>query len=309
MSTPRNNSTKSTVNSLTQDPEFQKTALYKCFQEKPLGFVDVGSLGGVHPLMNPAASLVHALCFEPDKKASRSLRRKYAKNSPFARVDVNPLALYSECGNGRKLFVCKTPTNTSLLEPDQNFIRRYKAKKFELDHITDISATTLDTVLGHIAHDRMGEFIKLDTQGSEYEILKGASHVLNDRCVGIWCEIEFFEIYKQQKVYADIDLLLRDYGLFIYGFYPRYRSTKTLSPKNHSSEERLWWADALFLKDPLVIRGIESAVLKLLCDSEAEDEKLESVASELIGKGAKVQKSMLEIVGKPRTQAVLIKRG
>ena len=98
---------------------------------------------------------------------------------------------------------------------------------------------------------RFGEFVKLDTQGSEYEILQGASRVLSERCVAVFCEVEFFHVYRDQKTLADVTCLLREHGLVLYALYPHYRSAGKLDRRAHDTEERLMWADAVFFKDPL----------------------------------------------------------
>ncbi len=48
-----------------------------------------------------------------------------------------------------------------------------------------------------------------------------------------------------------MDRFLRSKGFCLYGLYPHYRSTKALDRKSHDTEERLLWADAFYLKDPL----------------------------------------------------------
>ena len=64
------------LNSLAQSPHLAGTRLWQRFRGEPLGLIDVGSLGGVHPVAEPAASLIQALCFEPDEEAFRALPSK-----------------------------------------------------------------------------------------------------------------------------------------------------------------------------------------------------------------------------------------
>jgi len=230
---------------------FAGTRLERAFREEPLGFADVGSLGGVHPAVAPLAPLVHALCFEPDPESFAALQAQYANPAPYARVSLEQAALGGEKRSGVPLYVSVTPTNTSLLEPNARFIERYSAEKFRLSHASKVDTQTLDAVVfGGGGGPRAGEFLKLDTQGSEFEILQGARRVLAERTVAVLCEVEFFQVYKDQKTLADITCLLREFGLVLYAVYPHYRSAGLLDRRRHTTEERLMWADAVFFRDP-----------------------------------------------------------
>lgn len=238
---------------LGEKEDFRKSDLFQTFDKNPLGFIDVGSLDWIHPMSLRVASVVHALCFELDAVECDKLREKYSKDSPYHKVTVVQRALDEQASKNTKLNICKHAPNTSLLAPHPAFMQRYKAERFVVDRVAEIETQPLDALLfdgGPIRDPHMGEFIKIDTQGAEYRIFQGAKRTLAERCLGVFCEVEFFEVYQGQKTYADIDLLLREYGLCLYGFYPHYRSTKQLDVRKYAGEERLMWADAVFIKDP-----------------------------------------------------------
>jgi len=234
------------LNSLAQSPHLAGTRLWQRFRGEPLGLIDVGSLGGVHPVAEPAASLIQALCFEPDEESFRALERQYASPAPYAAVKLMRDALGGTRSTARDLYVARVPTNTSLLEPNPRFISRYRAERFMVERVIQVATRALD----ELAEAPFGEVLKLDTQGSEHESLEGAARVLRERCVAVFCEVEFFQVYRAQKTLSDIDLLLRGHGFSLYGLYPHYRSTKSLDPSREHTEERLMWADAVFFKDP-----------------------------------------------------------
>jgi len=221
------------------------------FQKKSIGFVDIGSMGGVHEMVEPISQIIKAICFEPDECEAQKLVDMYRDDNRYSKVIVEQVALNSKEGK-TDLFVSQTPTNTSLLEPNSDFISRYKAIKFLLDKKIKIDAITLDSALEK--NSFKSEFIKIDTQGSEFDILKASPNALNSS-LGIWCEVEFFEVYKNQNTFSDVDSMLRDFGFCIYGLYPNFRSKKALDGKIYDSEERLMWADSLFFKDPFDSRN------------------------------------------------------
>ena len=47
---------------------------------------------------------------------------------------------------------------------------------------------------------KLPEIMKIDTQGAELDILKGAIQSLKNSTVAITCEVTFFEIYKKNTI-------------------------------------------------------------------------------------------------------------
>src|SRR5258707_15700586 len=55
------------------------------------------------------------------------------------------------------------------------------------------------------------EFLKLDTQGADLDILRGAGPLL-DGCLGVEVEVMFAPLYDGQPLFADVDSYLRSRG-------------------------------------------------------------------------------------------------
>ncbi len=219
----------------------------KWFSEQPLGFVDIGARGGVHPLIEPIADYVDMLAFEPDRDAAKDVE------------GCLPVALSNKTGPAI-LYRCIAPTNDSLRPINQAFIDRYRMVKFAQTGQEPVQTMRLDAALAGSVHK--GEFLKLDTQGTEYEILQGAELTLSTEAIAIYCEVEFAQIYRGQKLFADIEVFLRSYGFSFLGFdNMSYRSRWRLG------RERLLHADALFIKDPLdrALTPRQNAVAAMAC--------------------------------------------
>ncbi len=240
------------LNIVSNNSRLKKTDLYRSFVNKPLCFIDIGAAGGVHHLVMPIASLTHCICFEPQETAYRELVKRYkSEKSPFSHVTIINKAV----GAGKvkeRLHVTRSLVNTSLLEPEDQLVKRYGMEGFMVQKTVPLSTVSLDEIIFTEWKDRglSGEFIKLDCQGAEYSILKGAEKTL-ETCMAIMCEAAFFQMYKGQRLFADIDSLLREKGFQLYGLYPRYISAKKLDRRAYDSEERIIEVDALYLKDPL----------------------------------------------------------
>ncbi|MGP0595131.1 FkbM family methyltransferase [Nitrospira sp. T9] len=240
---------------LTNHPLFQALAPYRALKERPLGFVDVGARGGVHPLVNPLAEVTGILGFEPDKGECGRLREIHATASPWAICEFEPVALADQPGRSR-LHLLSAATNHSLRPPNQDLIKRYDMIKFEKVGSIEVETTTLDDVLfsRRKTESFWGEFLKLDTQGTEMEVLLGAKRTLTERTAAILTEVEFCQIYQGQRLFSDIELFLRDCGFSFYGFTDMfYRSCKQLNKYTERGRERILYADAVFFKEPQLL--------------------------------------------------------
>lgn len=241
---------------LLEHPAFARLPVTAELRARPLGFVDVGARGGVDPVMAPVAGATAVLAFDPDPEALAELRTGTAATG-WARYEVDPNGLAAVPGTAT-LHLCAVPTNHSLLPPDPDFTRRYDMVKFAKIGETTVPTTTLDAAVFARADDDhgRGEYLKLDTQGTEYDILLGAGRTLRERTVALLVEVEFCAIYAGQKLFTDVDLLLRGHGFSFLGFTTfSQRSRKRLDKTRSAGRERWLHADALFVRDPLPAGG------------------------------------------------------
>lgn len=241
------------LNSLCSEPLFAACAAGAELRARPLGFVDIGARGGIHRLVEPLASCTAVLAFEPDAEEAARLRVGVAAQSSFAAFQVEPVALAGQEGTAN-LYRFVTPTNDSLLPENTHAVGRYKIQTFERTGVISIPTTTLDRVLfaEREQAENLGEFLKIDVQGAEYDLLQGAHRTLAERTVAIIVETAFFSFYNRQKLFSEVELFLRERGFAFYGFQDiHYRSCKSLSKLTEAGRERAFWADAVFFKDPL----------------------------------------------------------
>jgi len=242
------------LNVVADHPRFRASALPRMLTVAPFCFVDVGARGGVHELASPVARHTASIAFEPDEDECNRLRARYAGKTDWAALEFEPVALYCRSGT-LPLYLQKVATNHSLLPPNRPFIERYRMEKFSQIGETRVTVRTLDEVLaqrrsrGEISSP---DLIKLDTQGSEFEVLVGGAQALRSDVVAIVTEVSFCEVYAGQKLFSDLDFLLRDAGFSFFGFDSLHqRSRRFLDKHTQISRERAIFGDAVFLKDPL----------------------------------------------------------
>lgn len=94
---------------------------------------------------------------------------------------------------------------SSLREPNPDTLDRIDLLTYEK---IQVKADTMDALLGHLPRI---DSLKLDTQGSEYEILQGAKELLK-KTHHIKCECEYEEHYKGQKLAEDVINFLKPLG-------------------------------------------------------------------------------------------------
>ncbi len=240
------------LNQLLNHPLFQGSAPHQTLKENPLGFIDIGARGGTHPLVEPLAGVVAVLGFEPDQAECLRMRQEIGSNSAWAVWDVEPCAL-GKSAETATLHQFVVPTNDSLRPANQAMVDRYDVKTLAPKGTVELQTVSLDQVLYQNRRNQeyWGEFIKIDTQGTEYEIFQGSLQTLSDRTVALLVEVEFLQMYTGQKLFSEVELFLRQFGFSFYGFQSlHHRSCKQLDKTRQAGRERLWWADAVFFKDP-----------------------------------------------------------
>lgn len=159
----------------------------------------------------------------------------------------NVTILPSFIGDGEcHIFHINEPDATSSLLPfNLAVIKRFK----ELDHLVTvktkkISTVKLDEVLANV--ERL-DFLKLDIQGFEYEALSNAVDLLS-RTLVVHCEVSFMEIYKGQKLFADVDRLLQgaDFRFVSFNNLCEY---SLVSDGTAQTLDQLGWGDAVYFRD------------------------------------------------------------
>lgn len=244
-------------NSLFDNLHFNATYACKVLQQRKLGFIDIGARGGVHDYVLPVAGLTSVLGFEPDEKECQRLCA--SKNAEqWAAFNMLPFALAEQVAE-KTLHLVSASTNHSLLPPNPVFVERYNMQKnWTIVGKEKMPVMTLDAVLHEQLPDYFADFIKIDTQGTEYEIIQGALSTLAKQTTTIVCEVAFCELYQGQKLFSEVEMLLRENKFSFYGFMPIHtRSKKLLDKKKHVTTERAFYADAVFFKDPLSMPSIK----------------------------------------------------
>jgi hypothetical protein len=122
------------------------------------------------------------------------------------------------------LYHTREPSMTSIYRPNLRFVESMIPGDRRMDVIREerVTATTLDIALMELGIESI-DFLKLDTQGSELDILRGASSALEGLCA-IELEIEFDHIYEKQPLFPEVHAFLISRG-FRFMDFPKVFTT------------------------------------------------------------------------------------
>ncbi len=231
---------------------FFETALAAAFRDTPVGIVDVGARWGVSDLFRPIAPVASVTAFEADREEAARIAEKEISGD-WAAFGVVEGALGARAEDV-DFHILARANNSSVYPVRAAVAERYAIQGFDHVRTERVPVRSLDSVIAEMgeAGQAVGEIIKLDIQGGEYDVLEGARDTLGARVGGLICEVQFMPCYEGIRQFAEIDLLLRDLGLVLYGLLDtQERATKQLDKRQTLGRERLIQADAVYLYDPL----------------------------------------------------------
>lgn len=219
--------------------------LLKNLSSGPFTLIDIGASGGLNPRWQPFLSLLKTVGFEPDVKEFSQLKN----SSQQIWLDK----AISSKKEKKTLYVTKSQTNTSLLKPNLDLLHQFQWSPTEpQDNHTiineiEVECESIDNLVSF--HQLQPDYLKIDTQGSELDILQGAKDSLKNHLFVVECEVEFAPIYQDQPLFADVDLFMRSQGFYLHDF----GNFLSMKPRGLAgiggAKGRLISADALYFKD------------------------------------------------------------
>lgn len=222
-------------------------------RDNKLNLIDIGAAGGLEPRWKSIRKLLKCYLFEPDER-SRSLLN-------IADGDIIINAALSDRATNGTFNLCRRGQVSSIYKPNTDFINLFPdANRFDIISSEAISFNNLDNIIDVDNHDI--DFIKLDVQGAEVNILKGADKVLSGHVIGLEVEVEFHPIYQDQPLFGDISELLKSKGYEFFDFTNLCRWERN----QFTTYGQCVFGDALFMKSPENF----SALLSSLPESTAK---------------------------------------
>ena len=186
-----------------------QTNIEKLLKNKKLIGLDVGAQGGFNSDK-----------FFPERynKYFESILVDPLKNSLEGKESTHTInkGLWSSKGV-RKLYILnKRPQSSSMYEPDKKSLSIYgfEEKDFHLFDVSKTETVECDTLSSSLKALNINtlDYLKIDTQGAELEILKGLE---NYRPLLIKCEVQIFPMYKEEPSWTEVTDLLYKLGYIV----------------------------------------------------------------------------------------------
>ena len=218
--------------------------------------LDIGARDGISADLKCIGNAVDFWGFEPDLEECDRLNSlpkpdgvKSVRYIPFAadeREHEFDLNLYRQRGCSSKYEA--DSALGALFSRDDYYI---------LDDKISVKARPLDDMLDEY-NIQSPAFLKIDVQGMEVDVFRGATGALKDSLVGIRTEVSFFPIYTGQPLFAEVDQFLRPFGFVPMRwleFHEWRRSTKIKHPALSEgeipySQGQMMHGDVLYLLHP-----------------------------------------------------------
>ena len=196
---------------------------------------DVGANVGQYgrELRGPIGYRGRIISFEPMKAAHSALVRLAATDRLW---DIAPRAAIGAKNGTTMINVSSNSVSSSILPMLKSHADAAPESRYFASE--EVPLATLDKLAVPYFRDDSVAFLKIDTQGYELEVLKGAGDTLS-RIVGMQMELSLIPLYDGQKLMPEMLTEVANLGFELWGISPTFAEPET---------GRMLQVDATFFK-------------------------------------------------------------
>lgn len=232
--------------------------------EEKIWIVDIGASrlwyeAGYKQLLDMGVANVTG--FEPNPEEYENLLKLAGENESYIEAFIGK-------GGPATYYETNLSHTGSLYKPNFELINKFQnlSELMAVERETTVQTSSLDSFLSLPV-----DFLKIDVQGAELDVLQGAQSKLEET-LAIQVEVEFLEIYEKQPLFSEIDQFLRRKG-FIFHCFEGDISGRAFKPflKNGDPNAKLnqgIWTDACYVKswmDLTKLDNLQLCKLAVIC--------------------------------------------
>jgi FkbM family methyltransferase len=222
----------------------------------------VGGRSGTRnlPIVDGFEPDVVSVFYEPDVTAVDGIHRATAHLASKTHVLTDCL---SGDGGVRPFHIFNDRYRSSILPLVPDFAKRYAFDpQFGWDTDPESTETVERLELGTVTLDAVlkredgavppPDYLSIDTQGTELEILEGAVETLATHVLAVFVEVGFAPTYEGQPMFSALEAFLRNRGFRLASLevFPAQARTRERVPIGFRSKGFIDSGEALFLRDP-----------------------------------------------------------
>ena len=164
--------------------------------------------------------------FEPQINSYQELKKFKDKNTI-----INNFALGDENEN-KKFYINKNDSTSGFYRFSKNNLID------KSDYCENVQVKTLDQYVEE-KNIKNIDILKIDVQGYEDHVLRGATKTLKNNIKMIEVEIIFIDYYEKKSSFYELENIIRPYGYELYSIS---------SPVLDENNDRIKWVDAIYMK-------------------------------------------------------------
>ena len=219
------------------------------FAGNPVVVADIGARGGVDARWGAYGEDCRVIAFEPDAAECERLNRE-AQADP--RLRYYPVALHRGRGE-QTLHITQGQCSSSFRKPNMPFVERFP--QVAMGRVVgqaqvptvDLDSFAKESGLGGV------DFIKVDVEGVELDVLEGARQLMHDSVLGIYSEVFFQPYWVDSPLFAEVDQYLRRQGFALFDLHTERWQRRTMAqadvPSTWYGRGQLMFANGIYFKD------------------------------------------------------------
>jgi FkbM family methyltransferase len=201
----------------------------------------------------------HLTAFDGDERHIEKLNQVYGSEE----VSIFNNFLFD--GKKHEVFLCSPASGmSSLFKPKVDALNFFNGFDVfgKVERVEKVQTHKLDS----IKKLKSPDFLKMDVQGAELEIIKNGKKTLKN-CLAMQLEVSYFSFYENEPTFGEVDTYMRHLGFVPHSFLDikRWSIAPTIFNNNFRVPgNQLIQSDIVYVKDPLKFADMSDIQLKKL---------------------------------------------